>query len=132
MDDSNSNNGKPNAPRTGRGILAGQVERLGPAFRQRLARDREQLESLLAVAATQGEAAAKALRDLEIAAHKLHGTAAMFGYETLGAAAGDLEAAAHDAIVTPGAPADLDAQLGPRLAALTREIDAALAGGNPT
>lgn len=132
MDDSNSNGGPSTPPRSTRGILAGQIERLGPAFRQRLARDRDQLEALFAAASAGGPDAASALRDLEISAHKLHGTAAMFGYEALGAAAGELEAGAHDAMTAGGIPADLEQRLRPRLHALEREIELAISSATAT
>lgn len=132
MDDSNSNDEASKPPRSTRGILAGQIERLGPAFRQRLARDRDQLEALLATASAGGPDAAAALRDLEISAHKLHGTAAMFGYEALGAAAGELEAGAHDALMAGGIPADLEQRLRPRLQSLEREIELAISGATVT
>lgn len=78
------------------GILAGQLATLGEAFRARLARDRDQLAAEIAAIAS-GDDPAGALRRLEVTAHKLHGTAAMFGYEELGHAAGRCEAAARRA-----------------------------------
>jgi HPt (histidine-containing phosphotransfer) domain-containing protein len=117
--------------RSNRGILAGQLARLGPVFRQRLGRDREQLETLLTTVAGSGDGAPAALRELEVCAHKLHGTAAMFGYESLGAAAGRLEAEAH-ASLSAGVPHDeTGARLQPLLDALDREIATATAGDAP-
>jgi HPt (histidine-containing phosphotransfer) domain-containing protein len=117
--------------RSNRGILAGQLARLGPAFRQRLGRDREQLATLLAAVAGGGEGAPAALREFEACAHKLHGTAAMFGYESLGAAAGRLEAEAH-ASLSASPPHDAaGARLQPLLDALDREIATAMAGDAP-
>jgi HPt (histidine-containing phosphotransfer) domain-containing protein len=115
--------------RSNRGILAGQLERLGPAFRQRLARDREQFVTLLNAVGGADAGAPAALRELEVFAHKLHGTAAMFGHETLGAAAGELEAAAHAALAEGTPPADAAGRLRALYSTLEREIDAAIAEG---
>jgi HPt (histidine-containing phosphotransfer) domain-containing protein len=110
------------------GILAGQVAALGPAFRQRLARDRNHIVALLATIAADEHAVAPALREIELAAHKLHGSSAMFGYEQLGHAAGRLETAAHEASAQalPGDRAA--AHLAAAHTALVIEIEAALAG----
>jgi HPt (histidine-containing phosphotransfer) domain-containing protein len=110
------------------GILAGQIAALGPAFRQRLVRDRRHVDALLATIAAADDAVGPAVREIELAAHKLHGTSAMFGYEQLGHAAGRLESAAHEAIARalPGVRAA--AHLGAAHAELVTEIDAALAG----
>lgn len=112
------------------GILAGQIAALGPAFRQRLVRDRRQLDALLATIAGAGEApaAAAALREVELAAHKLHGTSAMFGYERLGLAAGRLELAAHEASAQSLPGGGAAAHLAAAHADLVAEIDAALVG----
>jgi HPt (histidine-containing phosphotransfer) domain-containing protein len=112
------------------GILAGQIAALGPAFRQRLVRDRHQLDALLATIAGAGDAPgdAGALREVELAAHKLHGTSAMFGYERLGLAAGRLEAAAHEAIAQAMPGRRAVEHLGATHAELLAEIDAALDG----
>lgn len=125
MDDSNSSD----RTRSSRGILAGQLERLGPAFRQRLGRDREQLVALLSAVEAADAASPAAIRELEICAHKLHGTAAMFGHERLGSAAGELEAAAHRAMAEGTPVADAARGMRPLLDALEREIDLAIASG---
>jgi HPt (histidine-containing phosphotransfer) domain-containing protein len=110
------------------GILAGQIAALGPAFRQRLVRDRRHVDGLLAAIAVADDAVGPAVREIELAAHKLHGTSAMFGYEQLGLAAGRLETAAHEAIAQgmPGGRAAAHL-VGPHTE-LIREIEAALAG----
>jgi HPt (histidine-containing phosphotransfer) domain-containing protein len=110
------------------GLLAGQVAALGPAFRQRLVRDRRQFEALLATIAAAGDAPSAAVREVELAAHKLHGTSAMFGYEQLGLAAGRLEAAAHAAIAEQMPGSRAAAQLAPVHGELAAEIQAALRG----
>jgi HPt (histidine-containing phosphotransfer) domain-containing protein len=110
-----------------RGILAAQVAALGPAFRQRLLRDRTLvLEQAAAIAAA--GAAPPALRELEIAAHKLHGTAAMFGYEALGETAGRLEAAVGEVRAAGLDGAAAACRLEAPCRALVDGIDAAVAG----
>jgi HPt (histidine-containing phosphotransfer) domain-containing protein len=110
------------------GILAGQIAALGPAFRQRLVRDRRHVEALLTTIAAADDAVGPAVREIELAAHRLHGTSAMFGYEQLGHAAGRLETAAHEAIAR-ALPGDRVAtHLAAAHAELVTEIEAALAG----
>jgi HPt (histidine-containing phosphotransfer) domain-containing protein len=110
------------------GILAGQIAALGPAFRQRLVRDRRQIDALLATIAAAADQPGPAVREVELAAHKLHGTSAMFGYEQLGVAAGRLEAAAHEAIAQAMPGSRAAAHLAAPHAELVAEIETALAG----
>lgn len=114
--------------RRGDSLLAGQVAALGPAFRQRLVRDRRQIGALLAAIAAAGDAPSAAVREVELVAHKLHGTSAMFGYEQLGLAAGRLEAAAHAASAEPMPGRRAAAHLAPAHGELDAEIRAALRG----
>lgn len=108
------------------GILSGQMATLGNAFRARLARDREQLtHEIEAIAA--GDGLAGALRRVEVTAHKLHGTAAMFGYEALGEAAGRCEEAARRANADGLDAAGAHALVQPTLAPLCALIEAAVA-----
>lgn len=107
------------------GILSGQMETLGTAFRARLARDRDQLAAEIAKIAS-GEGLGGALRRVEVTAHKLHGTAAMFGYEELGHAAGRVEAAARRAHQDGLGPTAAHALVQPTLAPLCTLIEAAL------
>lgn len=107
------------------GILSGQMATLGAAFRARLERDRDQLAAEIATIAS-GEGLAGALRRVEVTAHKLHGTAAMFGYEALGQAAGRVEDAARRANAESlGAAAAYDL-VQPTLAPLRALIEAAI------
>jgi HPt (histidine-containing phosphotransfer) domain-containing protein len=111
------------------GILAGQIAALGPAFRQRLVRDRGRVAALLGELEAAGDVPAPAaVREVESTAHKLHGTAAMFGYVELGEAAGRLEHAAHAAIADGLGGRAAKAFLAPLAGALTERIDAAVAG----
>ncbi len=110
------------------GILAGQIALLGPAFRQRLARDRALLADLLADAERAGDAPSPAVRQIELCAHKLHGTSAMFGYVQLGEAAGHVESLAHEAAERGHGGARAARALAAPLRELNDWIDAAVAG----
>lgn len=112
--------------RRGPGILSGQLATLGATFRARLARDRAQLSTEIAAIAS-GDGVAAALRRVEVTAHKLHGTAAMFGYEELGHAAGRCENAARRAHADGLDPAAACALVQPTLAPLCALIDRAMA-----
>jgi hypothetical protein len=108
------------------GILARQIAALAPAFRERLQRDRAELDGLLAELAAAGTDASGVLRRIHLAVHKLHGTSAMFGYGTLGRAAGEVEVGAHAALQAgvpgPAAAANLAAPY----ERLKAELEAAL------
>ena len=98
------------------GILAGQIAALGPAFRQRLVRDRRQIDALLATIAAAADQPGPAVREVELAAHKL------------GVAAGRLEAAARAAIAQAMPGSRAAAHLAAPHAELVAEIETALAG----
>jgi hypothetical protein len=93
---------------------------------ERLQRDRAELDGLLAELAAAGTDASGVLRRIHLAVHKLHGTSAMFGYGTLGRAAGEVEVGAHAALQAgvpgPAAAANLAAPY----ERLKAELEAAL------
>lgn len=105
------------------GVLAGQIKSLGGAFGARLVRDRALLAELIGALQRPEADTVAALRRVELAAHRLHGTAAMFGHAKLGRDAGRVEAAAHAALTT-GLSA---ATAATALQAPHRALDAALA-----
>ena len=113
------------------GILAGQLAALGGAFRTRLARDREALGGEYAALAGADVDAPASLKRIELAAHKLHGTAAMFGYAELGEAAGRLERAAREALQAGAGAQAAHAALARAHAGLATEIDVALVAPPP-
>lgn len=109
------------------GILAGQLAALGGAFRTRLAADRGALRDLCAALENaDAEATPEVAKRIERAAHRLHGTAAMFGYAELGDCAGRLELAARDAVARNSSPEALRAAVMPPATALDQALEAAL------
>lgn len=68
--------------------LQGQMEKIGGRFLDRVLAEFDAMERTLAVLGT-GDAAA--LRALEMFAHRIHGSSAIFGFSTLSEVAGALE-----------------------------------------
>ncbi|MCZ8129940.1 MAG: Hpt domain-containing protein [Steroidobacteraceae bacterium] len=109
------------------GVLAGQLAALGDAFRARLLRDRESLAAAYAALAAADADAPASLKRIEHAAHRLHGTAAMFGYAKLGESAGRLERAARETLARGTSDGAAHSALAVSYAGLDGEFDAALA-----
>jgi HPt (histidine-containing phosphotransfer) domain-containing protein len=82
----------------GPGAPGREFEKLRGAFNVRLARDRDNLQSLEAALARADGGAALAFEKLQFSAHRLHGAAAVFETFEVAQAASALETAATSAL----------------------------------
>ncbi|MEQ1579645.1 MAG: Hpt domain-containing protein [Steroidobacteraceae bacterium] len=104
--------------------LQSQMEKIGGRFLDRVLAEFDAMESALAVLGT-GDAAA--LSALEMFAHRIHGSSAIFGFSALSEAAGALEALLASGQVQ-GSPVNAIPDIALGLAAVRAAAQAAHAG----
>ena len=102
---------------------------IGARYLARTATEIDDLQKMVANIATQGKAA---LKDIEILAHRIRGSGAVFGYVKLSEAAGVIEMFAMDSAIKPNFDAEqLAKQFTAQIAQLALETQRALGSTAP-
>ena len=99
--------------------LTQQMAEIGTRYLRRTIGEMDRLQELCG---TLPQGGAEALKEIEHLAHKMHGTGAMFGFDDISDAAGQLE---QLAVPRPSYDADYVGQLGLLIARLREHVAAA-------